>query len=434
MAHVFISYSRRNKAYARRLAEHLQSHGFDVWIDERIDYGTDWMKAIQQAISTCGALIVIMTHASEKSEWVQIEITYAKNCGKPVFPLLLSGENWFRFVQTQFVDVSDESMPPDAFLEDLQAYVTRKRERGVNITTTGRGLPAVPIDPRDRLNAPQPNWKNSQRRSRVPLIAGAMIGVGLLIGAALILPRLSSDAHSVTPTAETTLISGMDTATSPPLPPTDTPVPPTETLVSPSDTPMPPSNTPLPPSDTPLPPTDTPILNGSEQIVFNSQRDGNGELYLINVDGTNLIRLTYNPADDNYPTWSPDGMQIAFFSNRDGDYDIYALNADGTNLRPLTDNDTNDLAPAWSPDGSRIAFLSYRDGSAEIYVMNADGSSPINLSNDETDDYFPAWSPDGRQIAFVSGLNGDYDIYAINVDGSNLRNLTNHLAEDARPA
>ncbi len=68
------------------------------------------------------------------------------------------------------------------------------------------------------------------------------------------------------------------------------------------------------------------------------------------------------------------GDLIAFNSDRDGDWEIFVMNPDGTEVRQLTDNDDRDWLPAWSPDGKRIAFASGRDGDWEIFVMNADGT------------------------------------------------------------
>ena len=68
------------------------------------------------------------------------------------------------------------------------------------------------------------------------------------------------------------------------------------------------------------------------------------------------------------------GDLIAFDSDRDGDWEIFVMNPDGTEVRQRTDNDDWDINPAWSPDGKRIAFTSDRYGDWEVFVMNADGS------------------------------------------------------------
>ena len=95
-----------------------------------------------------------------------------------------------------------------------------------------------------------------------------------------------------------------------------------------------------------------------------------------------LLNLTRHPAGDSFPDWSPDGQRVTFESNRDGNYEIYVVGADGSNPVNLTNDLGYDGVPSWSPDGSRIAFCSSRDGNDEIYVMNADGSNPVNLTND----------------------------------------------------
>lgn len=70
----------------------------------------------------------------------------------------------------------------------------------------------------------------------------------------------------------------------------------------------------------------------------------------MNADGANPINLTNHPAEDNRSSWSPDGTRIAFDSNRDGDREIYVMNADGTNPVNLTQNpDDWDFNPSWGP-------------------------------------------------------------------------------------
>ena len=117
------------------------------------------------------------------------------------------------------------------------------------------------------------------------------------------------------------------------------------------------------------------------QIVFFSDRDGNVEIYAMNLDGSGQTRLTNNPADDRSPAVSPDGTRILFRSDRGGDTDVYRMNADGSNVVNLTNTPGVDHLPAWSPDGSRIAFTSARNGDQEIFVMNADGSGAVNASS-----------------------------------------------------
>ncbi len=175
------------------------------------------------------------------------------------------------------------------------------------------------------------------------------------------------------------------------------------------------------------------------KIAFESFRDGNGEIYVMDSDGTNPVNLTNHPADDGRsswypgPSWSPDGTRIAFVSTRDGNDEIYVMGADGTNQTRLTNNPAHDQEPSWSPDGTKIAFHSVRDVNTEIYVMNADGTNQVNLTNNPANDYVPSWSPDGTKIAFHSNRDGNWEIHVMNADGSNPVNLTNNTAQDERP-
>ena len=211
------------------------------------------------------------------------------------------------------------------------------------------------------------------------------------------------------------------TATPKPPKPTDTLNPPTETATS-AEAAIPlPTTTALPTSS----PTPLPSLTGSGGglIAFTSDRDdGEGDIYVMNADGSNVQRLTDDPAYDAWPTWSPDGSQIAFMSDRSGNPDIYVMNADGSNVRQLTDHPANDIWPEWSPDGTRIAFPSRRDGNFEIYVINADGTNLQRLTNTLGHEDFPTWSPDGTQILFCR-IEGNNGTYVIDADGSHERRL-----------
>jgi len=181
------------------------------------------------------------------------------------------------------------------------------------------------------------------------------------------------------------------------------------------------------------------------KIIFESYRDGNAEVYMMDEDGSNLVNLTNNPAYDGAPAWSPDGQQIAFTSERDGAANIYVMDADGTNVVRLTDEGGNSAVPAWSPDGSRIAFLSDRtykmpgeggytevEANSKIWVMNADGSGATRVTRMLGLDMFPSWSPDSRQLVFMSVRDSSPEIYLLRADNIEV-NLTQHPAADMNP-
>ncbi len=181
-----------------------------------------------------------------------------------------------------------------------------------------------------------------------------------------------------------------------------------------------------------------------EMIAFVSWRDGNGDVYVMNADGTGVKRLTTTtqPASSANPAWSRDGSRIAFASNRDGHEEIYVMNADGSSVSRLTYFNSSfpswyySSVPSWSPDGSRIVFASSRDDADALYVMNADGSGISRLTNNPStvaSDAAPVWSPDGSKILFlrvVYGQDNNWDVYVMNADGSGQVNLTNSVGVD----
>ena len=125
MGHIFISYSHKDKEYVHKLQETLQQEGFEVWIDDRIDYGTEWPKVIQENLDNCIVFIVVMSKNAYESDMVQNEVTRAREKKKQTFTLLLDGENWLIFQSKQYVDVKNEKLPPDHFYEQLERYIER---------------------------------------------------------------------------------------------------------------------------------------------------------------------------------------------------------------------------------------------------------------------------------------------------------------------
>ena len=173
------------------------------------------------------------------------------------------------------------------------------------------------------------------------------------------------------------------------------------------------------------------------RIAFTSERGGTPDLYVMDSDGSNVIRLAHEGFSKFAPAWSPDGTRIAFTSLRDvvGNFEIYAMDADGNNLTRLDKHEFHDILPSWSPDGSKIAFVSYRDGGFKdpfhIFVMNADGTGRRNLTADTQlrKNSNPSWSPDGSKIAFSSyrhfvPARSRNDIFVITADGKELEQLT----------
>ncbi len=177
-----------------------------------------------------------------------------------------------------------------------------------------------------------------------------------------------------------------------------------------------------------------PVHLFAQNLAFVSDRDGNYEIYVANIDGSGAMNITNNPASDTNPRWSPDGTKILFVSDRDGNSEIYVMNADGSGLKNLTNSPAHDVEPKWSPDGSRILFLSGTDPGRpyaidRIYAVNADGSGLVQLA--ELPEIVVAkWSPDGAKVLFntVSYLN---NLYVVNADGTSQRILWDNPGDGA---
>lgn len=185
------------------------------------------------------------------------------------------------------------------------------------------------------------------------------------------------------------------------------------------------------------------------QVAFESDVDGNWEVYRINANHTGITRLTVSNAVDGAPSWGNlpgRGWQIAFHSNRDnGVFNIYLADSrDGTGIQQLTADPASDRYPAISPDGRRLAFASNPGGgSTRIFVADLVlENQRVSLANitSLTDDLpgesrKPDWSPDGTRLAFENIRNGQSAIYVVNADGSGgLQDLTGYSAFNGHPA
>ena len=171
------------------------------------------------------------------------------------------------------------------------------------------------------------------------------------------------------------------------------------------------------------------------------------DVWAVNWDGSNLRNLTEgSAANDAHPSWSPNREKIVFDSDRSGIPQLYIMNADGGNPRAITDDSLRNTEPKWSPDGKwiayhcsqgidnricvvspdgepageaiagtepvwsppnlesglRLAFHCFEGAQSDICTVRPDGSDLVNLMNSPSDEHSPAWSPDGKWMAFIS--------------------------------
>ncbi len=172
------------------------------------------------------------------------------------------------------------------------------------------------------------------------------------------------------------------------------------------------------------------------------------DIFKVNVDGSNLTRLTRTPGYDAEATVARDG-RIVFTSVRDGDMEIYSMNSDGSDVRRLTRLPGPDGGAFFSADGSQIVFRGrhpdpgpeldgyvallkkglWKPAGLDVFVMNRDGSDLRQVTKGLGGaNWAPFFSPDGKKIIFASNMKdprgGNFDLYLINVDGTGLEQIT----------
>jgi Tol biopolymer transport system component len=173
-------------------------------------------------------------------------------------------------------------------------------------------------------------------------------------------------------------------------------------------------------------------------ILFESERAGNRDIWVVDPAGGNPIRLTTSAKNETWPGWSHDGTKILF----DRDTEMWVMRADGSAQTRLAGGVIPVGAQVWSPDDSRIAYQ--QDEMSQIWVMNANGSGPISVTPVIGVHAWPTWSADGSRIAFhadreivpgdVPSLTDNPDVFVVNADGTGEVRLTTYAGRDWLPA
>lgn len=220
----------------------------------------------------------------------------------------------------------------------------------------------------------------------------------------------------------------------------------------------------------------------TSKIAFVSDKTGRKEIYVMDYDGFNPIKVTSRFSHAMAPAWSSDGKQIAFtavtknsknvrnhnlfmytlgsgkiemLSNRQGinsgavfspishqlaltmsftgDAEIYLMDPKSKVVQRITNSYGIDVDPSWSPDGKQIAFVSTRFGRPMIYKMDSSGANVQRLTYAGYYNATPSWSPVGGKIAFAGWDAGKFDIFIMNTDGSSIERLTKNMGNNEDP-
>lgn len=346
--------------------------------------------------------------------------------GNPVIPKLLSKN----------LSISRMTMPPDSldFINELRA-ASSTRPQAERVHRTGRIrrllllsflsvlILMITLASSGRLNRA---WSLSNTDPEGEALKSADSPAGLNSSPALILTNTSQP----TPTAS-------------------------QTYVSPTPTPSPAVSLPLSQAQTVSIEIDSPFKTGT---LFLSLLDMDGRhLFAYNPLTLPFTRLTSGKWEDITPSPSPDGTRLAFSSNRDGQWDIYTLNLHTGAIRRITDTPEYDAYPSWSPDSQWLVYESYtltelssageyyleimglseashpsgQLENLELFILQIDADAdPIRLTTHPAADFAPVWSPAGRQIAFVSNRSGEQEIWIadLNQIDDRFQNISNNPA------
>lgn len=169
-------------------------------------------------------------------------------------------------------------------------------------------------------------------------------------------------------------------------------------------------------------------------IAYTKEWNGRKEIYIMDYDGHNSYRLTYDESITLSPDWSPDGGKLVFTSYRDRNPDIYMVDMKKKTHVRISGYIGLNTTPAFSPDGKTLALTLSKSGNPEIYLLEIESRDLTRLTRNSAADTSPAWSPNGRELAFVSDRSGYPQIYIIDREGVNLRRLTYTGYNNTTPA
>lgn len=181
----------------------------------------------------------------------------------------------------------------------------------------------------------------------------------------------------------------------------------------------------------PTPPIEVPYRT---PVVFESNRDGNAEIYLLDPDGQ-LVNLTQNPAADTAPIWSPDGEWVAFLSDRTGKTEIFLMNVSGTRLVQITNEPSVSwMGPiTWSSDGKRLAISGQWSGDGNrnwIYLIDISRSNEVIRMSFSRDAYQPRWAPQGNLLAYERWFDFGVQLFTRRVDTPEVISITDPVLYD----
>jgi Tol biopolymer transport system component len=175
-----------------------------------------------------------------------------------------------------------------------------------------------------------------------------------------------------------------------------------------------------------------------DALVFTSYRHGNAELYAGAFSNGNEDRLTITASNEIQPALAPDGSRLSYALDVTGVYRIWVADPDGSNASAVTAGfgigGSVEASPAWAPTSGVLAFVSTTGGTSDVYRLAPGGGGPHVVVDGTFADVEPAWSPDGQALAYVSDSTGDAELYLRSLQSGTTVRLTDRTGGDGEPA
>lgn len=458
---IFISYSRRDEAFARKLTIWLhETLGMGVWIDvDDIPVGIKWSAAIQDGLDNCEVMVVIITPEAMKSVNVEDEWQYFLDQDKPVVPILLrSAPIPYQLRRIQYIDfsVKDEynnslrrlltelrhnlKPMPDEDISVLRAEGSRRAEvDGIKPTTSKRAK-----SNKQRMKQGEKMLQKSNRALAISNIINMVLVVlilavigGIAAGAYFVFNASEEGINIRVVGNQIVITTDGETRPLEDFPNGEVPI--GSAIVTGSE-----------PATIENPNGSEVIIGpGSSATVNEADEDSldvgleNGTVSIDPEGIETVIHTLYdvsaNSSDTRLDVQVDDSSDTMRVDCPDGGCSV--SNADGTSTIELEANDSVtvtggdiDNATVTSIPGE-IVFTSYQHGAAEIYLMDKNGENLTRLTTNTVRDLDPTWSPNGTRIVYQTTSSGNWDIATINASGGEPDILTvDSSAQDTEPA
>ncbi len=175
-----------------------------------------------------------------------------------------------------------------------------------------------------------------------------------------------------------------------------------------------------------------------KQLVFtaitkNNKNVRNHNLFLYDLPTGKITMISNKPGINSGAAYSPNGQQLALTMSFPGNPEIFLMDPHSKVAQRITNSYGLDVDPSWSPDGRWLSFVSDRSGRPMVYKMEASGANLQRLTYAGHYNATPIWSPQGNKIAFAGWDAGKFDIFIMNTDGTAIERLTKNMGNNEDP-